>query len=69
MTFSENGIFSGTESGTTIEVPGFVARTRDDTIVAYDQVGAGYVAAIGAHLLAGRDLERGTRTGQHEPRS
>jgi predicted permease len=57
VTFSENGIFSGTESGTTIQVPGFVARAREDTIVAYDNVGAGYVAAIGAHLLAGRDLE------------
>ena len=57
VTFSENGIFSGTESSTTIEIPGFVARSREDTIVAYDNVGAGYVAAIGAHLLAGRDLE------------
>jgi predicted permease len=56
VTYSENGIFSGTENGTTIEVPGFVARKLSDTVVYYDHVGPGYVGAIGAHLLAGRDI-------------
>jgi predicted permease len=55
-TFSENGIFSGSDSHTSIEVPGFTARTADDTMIAYDVVGAGYARAIGAHLVAGRDL-------------
>jgi Acidobacterial duplicated orphan permease len=54
--YSENGIFSGTESATTIEIPGFVARTTNDTTVAYDQAGPNYVHAIGGHLLAGRDF-------------
>jgi predicted permease len=58
VTYSENGIFSGTESATTVQVPGFVPRTSDDSLIAYDQAGAGYAAAIGAHLLAGRDLSR-----------
>ena len=57
VTFSENGIFSGTESGTSLEVPGFIVRSPDDTSVAYDQVGAGYVHAIGGRLIAGRDLD------------
>ena len=57
-TFSENGIFTGSDSHTTIEVSGFIARTADDTMIAYDNVGAGYARAIGAHVLAGRDLER-----------
>ncbi len=56
VTFSENGIFSGTESSTTLEIPGFTARTPDDTTVAYDQVGPDYATAIGAKLIAGRDL-------------
>ncbi|HEX8942598.1 MAG TPA: FtsX-like permease family protein, partial [Gemmatimonadaceae bacterium] len=56
VTYSENGIFSGTESSTTIEVPGFTARTPDDTTIAYDIVGPNYAHAIGAKLLAGRDM-------------
>jgi len=55
-TFSENGIFSGSDSHTSIEVAGFTARTPEDSMIAYDNVGAGYARAIGARLLAGRDL-------------
>ncbi|MGN6377953.1 MAG: FtsX-like permease family protein, partial [Gaiellales bacterium] len=54
--FSENGIFSGTESATGVEVEGFTARTADDSTVNYDHVGPGYVEAIGARLVAGRDV-------------
>jgi predicted permease len=61
---SENGLFTGTESGTTIQVEGFVARTDEDTLVAYDDVGARYFATIGARLLQGRDFEeRDNKTG------
>lgn len=66
VTYSENGIFSGTENGMTIEVPGFAARQLSDTVAYYDHVGPGYVAAIGGHLLAGRDIapsDEGKRTG------
>jgi len=56
VTFSENGIFSGTESSTTLEVPGFTARSPDDTIIAYDVVGPEYARDIGAKLVAGRDM-------------
>ncbi len=57
VTYSENGIFSGTESGTNFEIPGYIARTPSDTDAAYDVVGAGYARGIGAHLVDGRDLE------------
>jgi predicted permease len=57
VTYSENGLFSGTDSGTNIEVPGFIARSVSDTNTAYDIVGAGYVRGIGGHLIDGRDLE------------
>ena len=56
VTYSENGIFSGSESGTTLEVPGFVARATNDTIAAYDVVGPDYARAIGARLIGGHDI-------------
>ncbi len=56
-TMSENGIFSGTESGTTLQVEGYAARADSDTVVAYDDVGPNYFHTIGAHMLLGRDFE------------
>jgi predicted permease len=54
---SENGLFNGTESGTVVQVEGFTARADGDTVIAYDDVGAGYFGTIGGHLLQGRDFE------------
>ena len=56
VTYSENGIFSGTENGNSFQIPGFTARSRADTVAAYDDIGPGYVRAIGAHLLQGREF-------------
>jgi predicted permease len=56
VTHSENGIFSGTESFSTFQIPGFKPRTADDSSAAYDNIGPGYVRAIGAHLLEGREF-------------
>jgi predicted permease len=64
--FSENGIFSGTESATGVQVEGFTARTADDSTVNYDRVGPGYVEAIGARLVAGRDFTE--RDNERAPR-
>jgi predicted permease len=55
-TLSENGIFSGTESGTTIAMESYSARADSDTLVAYDDVGPGYFTALGAHVVTGRDF-------------
>ena len=61
---SENGLFSGTESGTSIQVEGFVAKADADTLVAYDDVGPRYFNTIGARLLQGRDFDaRDNETG------
>jgi predicted permease len=57
ISFSENGIFSGTESMTNLGVPQFEARTGNDSLSYYDQGGPGYVQALGARLLRGRDFE------------
>lgn len=56
VTFSENGIFSGTESRTTLQVPGFVVRAADDSSVNYDQIGPAYAKTIGGRLIQGRDF-------------
>jgi ABC-type antimicrobial peptide transport system permease subunit len=55
-TFSENGLFSGTESATNLQVVGFSPRAADDTMANSDRVGPGYVDAIGARLVDGRDF-------------
>jgi predicted permease len=55
-TFSENGVFSGTESFTTLHVVGFTPRTEADTAANYDRVGPGYFKAIGARFIEGRDF-------------
>ncbi len=54
---SANGIFSGTESMTTVQVEGFTARADTDSLVTEDAVGPAYFHAVGAHLLRGRDFE------------
>jgi putative ABC transport system permease protein len=56
VSFSENGIFSGTESATNLGVPGFTARVAADSEASYDYAGPGYVKATGAQLLRGRDF-------------
>jgi predicted permease len=57
VSFSENGIFSGTDSHTSLQIPGFQARQEADTVIGYDMVGAAYLKAIGAKVIAGRDIE------------
>jgi predicted permease len=56
VTYSENGIFSGTEWSTTVQVAGFTPRTPNDSVTHSDEVGPGYIKAIGAHLVEGRDI-------------
>ena len=61
--YSENGIFSGTESAGRMEVQGFTAMTRDDSIVNYDRVGADYFETIGARIARGRGITALDRRG------
>jgi predicted permease len=55
--FSASGLFSGSESSTSLQVEGFTARADSDTAVAYDVVGPRYFRTVGARLLRGRDFE------------
>jgi predicted permease len=56
-TFSENGLFSGTESGTPIVVEGFKPATDDDRVARFDQAGPGYFTNVGIPLVLGRDFQ------------
>jgi predicted permease len=60
--YSNNGLFSGTEWSTEVQIPGFVARQPDDSVVAADWIGAGYARTLGLRLLAGRDFEPADET-------
>jgi predicted permease len=57
VSYSENGIFSGTESGTNIRIEGFKSPPEGDPNLAFDEVGAGYFRTVGIPLLSGRDFE------------
>ena len=57
VSLSENGLFDDTEWSTSIDVPGSPPRSSaDDSLAGTDAVGADYAHAIGARVLAGRDL-------------
>jgi predicted permease len=63
VSFSENGIFSGTESESNVTVDGFTPHSAEDSTSMYDKAGPRYAAAIGARILQGRDLE--AQDGEH----
>ncbi|MCA1562145.1 MAG: ABC transporter permease [Acidobacteria bacterium] len=56
MTVSENGLFSGTESGTAIDIEGFKPASDDDRNARFDQAGPGYFTNVGIPLVLGRDF-------------
>jgi predicted permease len=55
-TFSENGLFGGTESGDEISVEGYKPDKPGGTSARFDQVGPDYFAAVGIPILLGRGI-------------
>jgi predicted permease len=56
VAYSENGIFSGTDSGDEIQVEGFTPVTDDDRAAAFDRISPAYFSTLGAPLLLGREF-------------
>jgi predicted permease len=54
--YSKNGLFSGSESSTTLKVEGYVAKGDADPEAAYDEVGPNYFKTVGIPLLLGREI-------------
>jgi predicted permease len=56
VSFSENGLFSGTESVTGNSIEGFTPRSPEDNQNRSDKVGPKYFSTIGVPILAGREI-------------
>jgi len=56
VTYSQNGLFSGSEGGDEITVEGFTAKKDDDRGSAFDQVGPAYFSMVGIPMLLGREI-------------
>ncbi len=57
VSYSANGLFSGTESDEAILVPGFKADSPRDRVATEDYVGPDYFGVVGIPILAGRGIE------------
>lgn len=53
---SENGLFSGTESESTLKIEGYTPAKSQDRDVFWDQVGVNYFKALGVPVLLGREF-------------
>jgi predicted permease len=56
VTYSQNGLFSGSESGDRITVEGYKPQKRGDASARFDQVGPNYFGTVGIPMLLGRDI-------------
>ena len=56
VSFSQLGVFTAGESGTSIQVEGFVPKSDRDKESGVDAVGPHYFATLGAPMLQGRDI-------------
>jgi predicted permease len=63
VSFSENGLFSGNDSRTSFELPGFTMRSKSDSIINYDVVGPSFVSTMGGRMITGREFTAADEAG------
>ena len=63
VTYSLNGLFSHSESGDAILVPGFKSTKPHDRVAMEDYVGPDYFKVVGIPVLAGRGIQAQDRAG------
>jgi predicted permease len=56
VTYSENGLFSGSESADEVDVEGFKATKQDEKFSRFDAVGPQYFSTVGIPLILGREF-------------
>ena len=56
VTFSQNGLFSHSESGDPISIEGITPKSGQDMEAFFDEVGPNYFSTIGIPILLGRDI-------------
>jgi predicted permease len=57
VTYSQNGLFSGSESGDQISVEGYKPQKSGDDHARFDEAGPNYFSVVGIPILLGRDIE------------
>jgi predicted permease len=57
VSYSENGLFSGTSSQSDAQVEGYIPHSEADKSNESDLVGPGYFEVVGTRILAGRGIE------------
>jgi putative ABC transport system permease protein len=63
VSFSHLGVFTGGNSGATIEVEGYIPRGANDRGSGYDIVGPQYFSTLGVPILLGREIQDSDRAG------